>query len=51
MTVRKGGDRGSFRLVIIYPLMLDMLLFFKENKENIQTHTCACTHTHIDTNT
>ena len=29
-----------------YPLMLDMLPFFKENKANIQTHVHTHTHTH-----
>ena len=46
MTIRKGGDRGSFGSVMIYPLMLDMLPFFKENKANIQTHVHTHTHTH-----
>ena len=35
---------------MIYPLMLDMLPFFKENKANIQTHvhmrTRVRAHTH-----
>ena len=49
MTIRKGGDRGLFGSVMICPLNLDMLLFFKEKKANIQTHTGACTHTHTHT--